>query len=640
MRRVEGGRWREGGSWRSYGGSGTHVWQEKQLVSKGAVSEGANENVDFDANGKRKRRDSDFVAYNHKPEEIVDKSMVAAAAIKASLKSGDAKSGMAGGSAAGGGATGGGGAVGGDGGGKAPNAGSGKGKPAQPQQAQQPKKPQQAQPQQPPKPKPQPQPQQTQQPQQQERIEMAHLPADVSIIKARFKNRKFLLPLLDQGPNNQFLQMRVALAKAHSMNRTLVLPVWLPHNPKFQHFHPGAPNVPSRDKKLDAISHPFESTFDPELLSRFVRTIDLAAFRLLTDGHVELCWAESKARHTAPPPPPPRPHPAPTPPPPPPPRPAPNRRRTTRPSSTRTCASRAWRATSTPPSPPPRRPSWLRATSATTPTTTRSATGTATTSTCAGPPPSRAMLTRSRRRSSTVPSTRPHTSVWPMPIGSAPTATIPSTACTCRRTLTPTFQAQPLARTDPTPRRTPKPEPESEPNRSSHPLTSCPPGVRVPSVSCGDGQNVINYTSLAQEMWHVLRQAQHTEMCAHSAHALACFNVYRICTAHAPHSCTAPAPHTRTLARGHMQADKKLLYIATNMECSDLRLVRMSKMLEQRAVRTVCAQEQARQELGSDDNYFLSVVEQARGTRTCTCTACALHDMNMNMNMMHCIGIP
>ena len=266
-------------------------------MSKGAVSEGANENVDFDANGKRKRRDSDFVAYNHKPEEIVDKSMVAAAAIKASLKSGDAKSGMAGGSAAGGGATGGGGAVGGDGGGKAPNAGSGKGKPAQPQQAQQPKKPQQAQPQQPPKPKPQPQPQQTQQPQQQERIEMAHLPADVSIIKARFKNRKFLLPLLDQGPNNQFLQMRVALAKAHSMNRTLVLPVWLPHNPKFQHFHPGAPNVPSRDKKLDAISHPFESTFDPELLSRFVRTIDLAAFRLLTGVTARTCltWRVKQA---------------------------------------------------------------------------------------------------------------------------------------------------------------------------------------------------------------------------------------------------------------------------------------------------------------------------------------------------------
>ena len=210
---VGGWRGREGGAaWRSHGGGGTRVWQEKQLVSKGAASEGANENVDFDANGKRKRRDSDFVAYNHKPEEIVDKSMVAAAAIKAALKSGDGKSGVAGGSAAGGGAAGGGAA---DGGGKAPSAGNGaKGKPAQPQQAQPPKRSQQAQPPPPPKPKPQPQPQ----PQQQERIEMAHLPADVSLIKARFKNRKFLLPLLDQGPNNQFLQMRVALAKARAMH--------------------------------------------------------------------------------------------------------------------------------------------------------------------------------------------------------------------------------------------------------------------------------------------------------------------------------------------------------------------------------------------------------------------------------------
>lgn len=55
--------------------------------------------------------------------------------------------------------------------------------------------------------------------------------------------------------------------------------------------------MPSRDKKLDAISHSFESTFDPEQLNRFVRTIDLATFRLLTDGHVELCWAESKTSH-------------------------------------------------------------------------------------------------------------------------------------------------------------------------------------------------------------------------------------------------------------------------------------------------------------------------------------------------------
>ena len=94
-----------------------------------------------------------------------------------------------------------------------------------------------------------------------------------------------------------------------------------------------------------------------------------------------------------------------------------------------------------------------------------------------------------------------------------------------------------------------------------------------------------------------------------------------------------------------MQADKKLLYIATNMECSDLRLARMSKMLEQRAVRLVCAQEQARQELGSDDNYFLSVVEQARDTRTRTCHAQHVHAhahvtctcMTTCMTSMHCV---
>ena len=88
-------------------------------------------------------------------------------------------------------------------------------------------------------------------------------------------------------------------------------------------------------------------------------------------------------------------------------------------------------------------------------------------------------------------------------------------------------------------------------------------GVRVPSVSCGYGLNVINYTSLAQEMWHMMRQTE-----------------------------------------------TRVLYVATNMDCSDLRLERISKMLVQRAVRTVCAQELTRQELGSDDNYFLSVIEQ------------------------------
>ena len=62
--------------------------------------------------------------------------------------------------------------------------------------------------------------------------------------KAQWGRRKFLFPLLDQGPNNQYLQFRVAMSKAHSLNRTLVLPVWLPHNPKFQHYHPGAPPQP------------------------------------------------------------------------------------------------------------------------------------------------------------------------------------------------------------------------------------------------------------------------------------------------------------------------------------------------------------------------------------------------------------
>lgn len=58
------------------------------------------------------------------------------------------------------------------------------------------------------------------------------------------------------------------------------------------------------------------------------------------------------------------------------------------------------------------------------------------------------------------------------------------------------------------------------------------------------------------------------------------------------------------------QSDKKLLYVATNMECSDMRLIRISLMLSKRAVKTVCAQDLLRQEMGTADNYFVSVVEQ------------------------------
>lgn len=106
--------------------------------------------------------------------------------------------------------------------------------------------------------------------------------ADARTLRKRYAHRKFLFPLLDQGPNNQYLQFRVALARARALNRTIVLPLWLPHNPKFQHLHAGAPPYPSRDKKLDQISYAFESTFDPEAISKYVRTLDLKTFRMLS----------------------------------------------------------------------------------------------------------------------------------------------------------------------------------------------------------------------------------------------------------------------------------------------------------------------------------------------------------------------
>lgn len=107
----------------------------------------------------------------------------------------------------------------------------------------------------------------------------------------QFHGRKFLFPLLDQGPNNQFLQFRVALAKARQLNRTLVLPIWLPHNPRFQHFHPGAPATPSRDKKLEQLWYPFETAFEPAALDPYVRHIPLHVFRAICGGAVQRCVA-------------------------------------------------------------------------------------------------------------------------------------------------------------------------------------------------------------------------------------------------------------------------------------------------------------------------------------------------------------
>ena len=117
--------------------------------------------------------------------------------------------------------------------------------------------------------------------------------AELRALRKRFHGRKFLFPLLDQGPNNQFLQFRVALQRAHALNRTLVLPIWLPHNPKFQHFHPGAPLTPSRDKRLDQLWYPFETAFDARSLRGYARTIPLETFRQLTGGKLERCLAHT-----------------------------------------------------------------------------------------------------------------------------------------------------------------------------------------------------------------------------------------------------------------------------------------------------------------------------------------------------------
>ena len=121
--------------------------------------------------------------------------------------------------------------------------------------------------------------------------EVAPAAADLRELRRHFHGRKFLLPLLDQGPNNQFLQFRVALQKAHALNRTLVLPIWLPHNPKFQHFHPGAPATPSRDKRLEQVWYPFDTAFAPSEIGRYVRTIPLEAFRQLlpAGGKLDRC---------------------------------------------------------------------------------------------------------------------------------------------------------------------------------------------------------------------------------------------------------------------------------------------------------------------------------------------------------------
>jgi len=56
--------------------------------------------------------------------------------------------------------------------------------------------------------------------------------------------------------------------------------------------------------------------------------------------------------------------------------------------------------------------------------------------------------------------------------------------------------------------------------------------------------------------------------------------------------------------------DQKLLYVATNMNCTDIRLMRIALMLSRRDIRLLCAKDMVREHLGDSEGYFVSLVEQ------------------------------
>ena len=310
-------------------------------------------------------------------------------------------------------------------------------------------------------------------------------------LRRRYRQRKFIFPLLSQGPNNQFLQFRVALARAHSLNRTLVLPVWLPHNPKFLHLHPGAPPTPSRDKWLSQVWYPFGAVFDVEPITRYVRTISLAHFRAISDGKLERCATPHSARdddeagfdaylHL----------------------------------SGLSCASRA--------SIEDRSFSSVRF--------------------LGYHEYDYEVGTRDRyfeylRWSSIV---RRQADAISTTLGLRPAKYIAAHIRVA--------------------------DARWERNDCSHTMH----GVPVPSVSCGDAQRSINYTTLAQAIWFTMRSA------------------------------AAPDPEP---------PHPRLVYIASNMNCTDERIQRISAMLTQRSVRTVCAQD-ALGALVRSDNFVASLIEQ------------------------------
>jgi len=316
--------------------------------------------------------------------------------------------------------------------------------------------------------------------------ELASLPADQQGIKLKYRNRKFLFPLLDQGPNNQYLQFRVALAKAHVLNRTLVLPLWLPHNPKFLHLHEGAPPVPSRDKRIDQISYPFESTFDPEHLSKFVRTIDLETFRRLCDARLEKCVAhgedvsdgfETYLRHSG-----------------------------------ITCDN-------------------YTSADLTSPQVNRAFSST------------RFLGYHSFDHEV---GTRDRYYAY---LRWAPSLLTLAEWASSVLFNGSSYAAAHIRVADA----------HWEHTDCRHTIN----GQLVPSVSCGDGLNAINYSSIAQELWYMLKQT-----------------------------------------------DQRLLYVATNMNCTDIRLMRIALMLSRRNIRLLCAKDLLREHSGDTENYFVSLAEQ------------------------------
>ena len=112
-------------------------------------------------------------------------------------------------------------------------------------------------------------------------------------------------------------------------------------------------------------------------------------------------------------------------------------------------------------------------------------------------------------------------------------------------------------------------------------------GNPISSVSCGDGLNVINYSSIAQEIWYVLRISGDKKQ------------------ARLEHLEERPTP----LFRSPHPPCSLQVYVATNMPCADTRLVRIGLMLARRNVQLICAQELLKEKLG-EDNYFVSIVEQ------------------------------